>query len=471
MRANMIEISNKGAMRGGIFLFVALLMPILILGIILITEIPILSFNSNSHQATLDTLVLSAAQQLPDDKAARLAFEANSPFSADSTSLVVTPESIEATATSKQTPLLLSYFGVDKEISTTVRAKAIIPPLSVTIALDTNSYTAPTGTKEWATNSPAAALFSLDKTTGYKSQLSSIRQTQGCFNELSLPMKRIAIETYRSLSRVPRYRVSAAVMPTSIDSLNSSYVGVTAVKTFKKTPLSSADWVEYRGLHHSNSRCASAALHETLFVTDSPYRFPPRALGTTPGVGPNGELIVDLEHGTFNSSYAPYLTVEEVFWSQAANENQRISSIESLFSLGAFAIAEDRAIEKIVSSSLQNTNTVVAIVVAGDLPRSLNGRFPDAAAKKDLAGAITKLEELALDAKVNLHIPYILFKNRTGVTIEEGAEFSTFLNSLINSSNIKHVRITPLMTESGEKLEQTLLPFLKNLRQPVVLSR
>jgi hypothetical protein len=469
----MIEIPNKGSMRGGIFLFVAFLMPLLILGIILITEIPLLSFSSNSQQATLDTLVLSAAQKLPDDKAARLAFNENSPFSADSTSLVVTPESIEATATSKQTPLLLSYFGVEKEISTTVRAKAVIPPLSVTIALDTNSYTAPTGAREWETNSPAAALFSSHKTSSTASQLSPIRKTQGCFNELSLPLKRIATETYRSLSRVARYRVSAAVMPAinTLDSSNLSFKGITQIKTFQKPPPTSADWVEYRGLHHSNSSCASAALHETLFVTDSPYRFPPRTLGTTPGVGPNGELIVDPEHGTFNSSYAPYLTVEEVFWSQAANENQRISSIESLFSLGAFAIAEDRAIEKTVSSSLQNTNTVVAIVVAGDLPRSLNGRFPDAAAKNDLADAVTKLEELALNAKVNLHIPYILFKNRTGVTIEEGAEFSTFLNSLINSSNIKHVRITPLMTESAEQLEQTLLPFLKNLRQPVVLSR
>ena len=84
-----------------------------------------------------------------------------------------------------------------------------------------------------------------------------------------------------------------------------------------------------------------------------------------------------------------------------------------------------------------------------------------------MAGAITKLEELALDAKVNLHIPYILFKNRTGVTIEEGDEFSRFLNSI----NTEHVRITPLMTESAEQLEQTLLPFLKKLRQPVVLSR
>ena len=462
-----IDRTVKRAMRGGIFLFVVFLLPILIIGIILITEIPLLSLSSNSQQATLDTLVLSAAQQLPDVEAAERSLKANAPFSVDSKNLIVTPESIEATTTSERVPILLSYFGINKGISTTVRSKAVIPPLSVTIALDTNRYTAPTGTNAWNTNAPSAGLFVSHQESGVKSQLNPIRQTQGCFNELSLPLKHIGIETYRSLARVPNYRVSAAVLPAVVDGTNRSEAGHTAVKSVKDPR---PQWVEYRGLHHSNSSCAAAALHETLYSTDSPYRFPAGKIGATPGVGPSGERIVNLDNLTFNyPEYTNHLSVEEVFWSQATKEYDATSMVDSLISVGSFAIGEDRAIAGTISASRRNTNTVVAIIVAGDLPRSRNGRFPDEAVKSELENAAIKLEELAVQANVTLHIPYILFKNRTGVTIEEGAAFSTFLNSI--KAMTPHVRITALMTESADELERTLLPFLRNLRQPVVLSR
>lgn len=451
-------------LRGGIFLFVVFLLPILILGIILINEIPLLSFSSNSQQATIDTLVLSAAQKLPDDGAAKQSFYANSPFPTDSTELRVTPESIEALVTTEQTSLLLRYFGVEKKISTTVRAKAIIPPLSVTVALDTNRYTAPIGTKAWETNSPAAGLFSADKAGEQESQLSAIRQTQSCFNEISLPLKRIVTETYRSLSRVPRYRLSAAVMPGIVGGPYSPFIGITPIKSVKDI---SPQWVEYSGLYHSNSICASAALHETLFVTDSPYRFPPRETGITPGVGPAGERIVDVERRTFNTQYAPYLGVEEIFWSQAAKEYRSISTVDSIFSLGQFAIGEDRAV--VSAASRKGPGTVVAVVVAGDLPRSAGGRFPLKEVEDELQKVATQLNQLALDANVVLHLPYLLFKNREGVTLEEGASFSAFLSRL--NASTPNLRMTALMAESAETLEQTLLPFLRNLRQPVVLSR
>lgn len=459
---------------GGIILFISFLLPVLLFSIIIVIEVTTISFSNNALQANLDSAVISAAQRLPDVNEARRSFakvftigeQDPNRSSSSQNAVAITPDSIDATVSIPTQRLLLGYFGVEKSFSTTAHARAIIPPLTVSVALDTSSYTAPRPTAAtWPSSNLLPAGLFLQENNGSAPQgaLSPLQQTQGCFNPLLLPLKRLAIETVASLERVPSYRLAAVTFPTSTVGVQES-AGVSEVKALSRAEPS---WVSYESLHRSNASCGAAALHDTLYHPESPYRFPRRSARSHGGVAPSGERIVDMEARTFNPLYAPFLSIEEVLWSQAAREGENVSTVASLESLGRFIVSEHRSTK--VSAPVRGKQAVVGLLFAGDVPRSSADRFPSETTRQELKATVMKLAELATQADVNLYLPYILFQNNTGVTIEEGEELSTFLAT--ETALTPQLRMPVLMTRDEVRLEEKLLPLLKNLRKPVVVTQ
>lgn len=459
---------------GGIFLFIAFLLPVLLFSIIIVVEVTTISFSTNALQANLDSAIISAAQRLPDVDEAKRSFakvfparqlDPDRPLSPKS-SVLIAPDSIEASVSIPNRRSLLAYFGVEKSFSTTAHAKAIIPPLTVSVALDTSSYTAPSPSEPtWPSSHllPAGLFLQDSDLSGARAALSPLQHTQGCFSPLLLPLKRLAVETVASLERVPSYRLAAVTFPNSTVGMEAN-AGVSEVKVISRREPT---WVSYESLHRSNATCAAAALHDTLYHPESPYRFPRRSSRSFGGLAPSGERIVDMEARTFNPSYAPFLSVEEVLWSQAAREGDGIGTVAAIESLGRFIISEHRSMK--VSAPVRGKQAVVGLLFAGDVPRSSGDRFPSDATKLALKASVMKLAELATEADVNLYLPYILFQNSTGVTIEEGEELSAFL--ALETALTPQVRIPVLMTRDEARLEEKLLPLLKNLRKPIVLSQ
>lgn len=465
MNQQLSTIQTRRTCHGGIFLFIAFLLPILFFSIIIIVEITTISFSTNALQTNLDSVVISAAQRLPDVESARRTFSEAFENSSVHPVASISPDTIEATASSPNQSFLLSYFGIEQSIVTAAHVKAIIPPLTVAVAMDTSSYTAP-GSAEpaWSsTNLLPAALFQQDSQQPRADRAPSpLHQTQGCFNSLLLPLKRFVVETIASLEEVPSYRLAAATFPASTVGKDEN-AGLSEIKRLSDpTPL----WVSYESLHRSNSTCAAVALHDTLYHLDSPYRFPRKSRHSHGGISDSGERIVDIERREFNLNYAPFLSVEEIIWSQAAREADGGSTVAALESLGRFVISEHRSMA--LPMPTRGKPAVVGLLFAGDVPRSSSDRFPGQATVQALQKAVSTIARLATESGVNLYLPYILFENNTGVTLEEGQSLSTMLSTM--TALTPHVRIPVLMTKDAASLEQKLLPLLKNLRKPVIIS-
>jgi hypothetical protein len=451
---------NKGSL-GGVVLFLTFLLPILFLALSLILEVTTFSLATNSAQTKLDTLVMASAQHLPDVIAARKAFENASTFPKKYTSLLITPDGVEATVSHSIRGVFLGYFGLKRPIQTTVHAKVIIPPLTVMITLDASYYTAPRGTEEkWVSSAGLlpAGLFVEDRISINRPLMGAEQRTQGCFNDTLLPLKRIAAATYTALSKIPSYRVGAAIFPSSIGGSNPKTPGLSIIKSVLETR---PHWVEYEGAYRSNTDCAAAALYETLYSQESPYRFPT----SLSGIAPSGERVVDLTLRAFNQNYLPFLTVEEVIWSQSAREQEETSSISAIQSVGLSLIETLGKENK--ATTIQGTSSLVGLIFAGDIPGTGKGRFPDKQTTDALAAMVTTLDREAVRTNATVHIPIILFQNNTGVTIEEGAALSAHLSSISRP----HVQVSLLMTQGSEDLERTIAPFLTHLRKPVVISQ
>ncbi len=446
---------------GGMVLFLTFLLPVLFLALSLILEVTTMSLAANSAQTKLDTLVVASAQHLPNVIKARSAFESASSFPEQDTLLRVRPDSIEATVSESKSGFFLGYFGLKRPIKATAHAKVIIPPMSIIIALDTSFYTAPRGTDaKWASSAGLlpAGLFLGDTIDTGRALIGAIQRTQACFNDTLLPLKRIAAATYTSLSKVPSYRVGAAIFPSSMPDSNPTNPHLSIIKGLLDTK---PQWVEYRGATRSNSDCAAAALYETLYRPESPYRFP--NIGA--GISPSGERIVDLTSRSFNQNYAPFLSAEEVIWSQSAREEDEVDSIAAIQSVGMSLLESLGQGEKVVS--VTGTTSLVGLIFAGDIPRIDMVRFPDKKTTDALSAMVATLDREAVLANAIIHIPIILFQNNTGVTIEEGGDFNSYLSSISRP----HVQLSLLMTRGADDLEQSLAPFLTHLRKPVVISK
>lgn len=451
---------------GGIFLFIVFLLPVLFFSIVLLVEVTTISFSNNALQTTLDSAVISAAQRLPDVNQARNSLVHAYKGAQTQPVVAISPDSIEAKISIPNQSLLSGYFSVKNLFSSVAHAKVIIPPLTIAVALDTSSYTAPRPSEtSWASSNllPASLFVSDSEKTATRSALSPLQHTQGCFNSLLLPLKQLAVETVASLERIPSYRLAAVTFPTSVTGREAT-AGVSEVKILnQREPF----WVSYESLHRSNGTCAAVALHDTLYHPESPYRFPKRSALSFGGVAPSGERIVDMESRSFNALYAPYLSVEEVLWSQAAREGEAVSTVAAIESLGRFIISEHRGTVR--AAPARGKHAVVGLLFGGDIPRSSTDRFPGRATKEALENVVRSLAELAKGADVNLYMPYVLFQNNTGVTIEEGEELNGYLAAL--TSLTPQLRMPVLMTKDATHLEEKLLPVLKNLRKPVVISQ
>ena len=315
---------------------------------------------------------------------------------------------------------LVDYFGIRIEIPIFQSAKAIASSQNIVLAIDTSTYLAPDpfGDLLWSENKYPAANFIHDNFSGLNlSRYATSPEvlTQACFNPLIDAVKKTALEITAYARMSPESNYALAVFPGYENHYDEIFY-----QGGGNQELSAS----YNYQFNAATLCAAAAEREYSTVK---YRFP---MGQAVfGV----DYFINQDDLSFNEGMLSRLSPEEQIWSLSAKRPEYQYAIDHLI----------RYILSSLSGTYDNFSASKAIILAGDMPRFYDSRYPQTEARRALLDSIELLEQLAMLSQRKLKLYYLFFENKFNkmFSAEEVWQLQTDINSTIENQALFSVQL------------------------------
>jgi len=478
--------------RGSVLLFVStVVVPMLFLLFTLSVDLGEYYSRTQRAQKIVDDASLYAHRFLPSQENARRAAQIY--LSQNQTELgtslghlnIETSSDMVSIAYEGQSPLTFaSWFSDNSGISYSVFARTRSTPLDVYLALDTSSYLAPSlQGNAWddATAWPAASFFEHEKifykedqaTHQFVRAVDARVVTQQCFNSVFSREKEAGIKIYDILSSFNLNSIGLGFFPGYIlplDQARNVEKGGRRAGQDQFPGEASFD-TEHGSLYSSNVYCTAAAERET---THDAYRFPTHNLQFATGINDPLKPANRIIPGTFefDREYLPYMEARDVIWSRAVNPVSDTKIDEVLSLVHSSLMVAPGGVER---QGLVDAPAKVAIVIAGDVPRIGQSRFPDVSVKTALSSEFDKWREEISKYKANVNLFYVVFPHQ-GIndpnwveTLSELDDYFAQINLNLPTSGKFTVKL--LNGNDSQQISDQITALLLLEKRTVMLSR
>ncbi len=418
------RVRNLQSEFGATIIFVAaVILPVLFFLFSLTFDIAHYFTQRRNAQMIIDEAALYAHRYLPYTTAAASAAEgylSRYGALAEHVAMEITPDTVALQYSDEVNLTFASYFGAGIDVPMHAYTRTQGTPYDVFLLMDTASYLSPQipyGTA-WGSD-PAAQFFDTvypiqhdADDDGVPELIDPVIATQQCFNPIFSSLKRAAIRTYEYLSSFQLNSVGVAVYPASGNFFD-------LVRPVAASPtsgeVSDVAFPQYAGGYIRPDYCAAAANYEVNFPA---YRVPTSSTGMeglwTPASG--APSIVEPVTYLYNTDYAPYLSIQELLWSQVArgNTNYAPNTPRVLEGIRAQIVGAQAREER---KGLVNRAVKSAVLLAGDLPWYESERFilPNGSISANVTNALrVQLANLRSDAvnyDMHLVLYYVVFRH------------------------------------------------------------
>ncbi len=514
------QFQNTRSQKGSLTMFIAfVILPILFFLFTLSLDLSMYYTSAQRAQKVVDDAVLYAHRFLPSqtsaEQAANLYIQQNTPnFDLQKSSATVTAgnDFIEVNFQNSITLTFASLLGIgdgNLALPYSVTALARSTPLDIFMAIDTSSYLAPnplgSADKAWGESNywPEAYYFEHERkvfrveegSTSSNGQVLAARlATQQCFNPVFSELKRAAIQIYDYLGNFDLNYIGLGFYPFTGADLDIARM---PLKPGERNPkpenvsdnIGEADFNTVNGsIFVNNSLCAAAAETETNRTSGHDgYKFPQRSLNIRQTISNNyacSQSITDPISGNFNADFQQCLHARDVIWSQAVSptsEQHFPNTLRTLNSELIWAISQDKE-----RGGLIDSVSKVGIVLAGDVPRIGNKRFPltediiNQEVKSELSDSLNATVKLISDngqqRKINYTLLYVIFAHQ-GINDSKWdqriTELQKYLYEFNNTTlpNGSSFKIRLFVADSPQRLVNELLSLVLMQKRSVMIAR
>lgn len=481
MRINSKSKSCKSG--SGALFFAFLILPILLFGFTIATDLKRYSGFSAEDSRVVDEAALYGSRFLPftakaEAVAKQVALSYGERYKAISAKATLDTISVELVT---NTPLYFSrLFGQDLGLPRKLFAIAKSAPFDVMIAFDRSSYLAPSlaGTS-WNNQSSFFIknnLTAIQNLTGIAADEKVI--TEQCFSQPFMELKQTTITLYEYFGSSELNRVAVQSFPGG--GLTTGIIKKSAI-IGSNVKFPETNFFEFHPIFNNvdevpsetkipNSICAAAA-YKYLTSPDEIYLTPrPHSIlrQNDPDSSINNVQVINTGNYSYNISYNPYLTAREVIWSKAVHQSEIADTGIALQSTIHDVVAQNSLS---VRGGLKNDTTKVLFYLAGDVPWVQGNRCGDSAGtlcEDNLRIILNNIKKELADSGIDQMLVYYLVSGHPGNNLNS-------INGQSRVSNVKNFFKTENSKDSKIKVNfiygDSLLQELDTIISALVLTK